>query len=190
MLSFSLRQTVSLSKPFTQANSNVPGSTFDSQAPGQKFTPLVAQLHVNPYQAITLDANTTIGNVSHRIDQTSLSANLVGTGKQADKYLSFTWFAVFQQPTSVGGFSGDSSQIRLNTGSSLWKDRIRADVQLNFDAKNGTFLEQRYLIGGNGSCYGAALEFRRYLVYNPIARPITSYGISITLKNVGTVGTH
>ncbi|HWS70837.1 MAG TPA: hypothetical protein VN605_01925, partial [Thermoanaerobaculia bacterium] len=144
-----------------------------------------------PYQSITLDANTTFGNVSHQVDQSSLSANIIGTGAHADKYLSFTWFASFRNPTGIAGQQTEgSSQIRLNTGSSLWRDRMRADIQLNFDAKKGTFLEQRYLIGATGSCWGTALEFRRYLVYTPFVRPITSYGISFSLKNVGTIGTH
>ncbi|MEO8035420.1 MAG: LPS assembly protein LptD [Acidobacteriota bacterium] len=188
VMSFSLRQTASLSKPFTAASNGSVGSTFVDA--GQKFTPLVASLHVNPYQSITFDANTTFGNVSHQIDQTSLSANLVGTGKNSDKYLSFTWFASFRQPDVPASVDTSSSQIRLNSGSSLWRDRMRADVQLNFDVKKGTFLEQRYLIGGNGSCYGVAVEYRRYLVYAPTVKSINNYGISFTLKNVGTIGTH
>jgi len=146
---------------------------------------------VNPYQSITFDANATYGNVSHQIDQTSVSANLVGTGKRADKYLSFTWFSIFKQP--IPGLSQQtpgSSQFRLNTGSSLWNDRVHGDVQLNYDATKGRFLEQRYVIGGNASCWGLTGEFRRYLVFSPSERAITSYGIAITLKNVGTIGTH
>lgn len=187
VLSFSLRQSVSLSKPFTNTTGgSLPGT---SVPPGDnKFTPLVASLHVNPYQSVTFDANATFGNVSHQIDQTSVSANLVGSGKRADKYLSFTYFATYNQPGTT--FSTSSSQIRLNTGSSILQDRLRGDIQLNFDAKTGQFLEQRYLIGGNGSCYGVALEFRRYQVYVPSPRPATSYGIAVTLKNVGTIGTH
>ncbi|HEY6138089.1 MAG TPA: LPS assembly protein LptD [Thermoanaerobaculia bacterium] len=188
VLSFSLRQSVSLSKPFTTATGgSLPGTTLP---PGQdsKFTPLVASLHVNPYQSITLDANATFGNVSHQIEQTSISANLMGTGDRADKYLSFTWFATYTTPQST--FDTSASQVRINAGSSLLKDRVRADVQLNFDAKLGTFLEQRYLIGTNASCYGVAFELRRYLVYLPEPTPKLSYGIAVTLKNVGTIGTH
>jgi LPS-assembly protein len=188
VLSFSLRQSVSLSKPFTRATGgNLPGT---SVPPGEnnKFTPLVASLHVNPYQSVTLDGNATFGNVSHQLDQISISANLMGTGKLSDKYLSFSWFSSFLQPGQPAGTN--SSQIRLNSGSSLLRDKIRADVQLNFDARQGTFLEQRYLIGGNASCYGVAVEYRRYLVYDPLPRPTGSYGIAVTLKNVGTIGTH
>jgi lipopolysaccharide assembly outer membrane protein LptD (OstA) len=188
VLSFSLRQSVSLSKPFTTTNGgSLPGTTLP---PGQdsKFTPLVASLHVNPYQSITLDANATFGNVSHQIEQTSISANLLGTGDSADKYLSFTWFASYKTPQSTVDTS--ASQVRINLGSSVLKDRMRADVQLNFDAKLGTFLEQRYLIGTNASCYGVAFELRRYLVYLPEPTPKLSYGIAVTLKNVGTIGTH
>jgi len=187
VLSFSLRQSVSLSKPFTSATGgSLPGTTAP---PGEnKFTPLFASLHVNPYQSLTLDASATFGNVSHQLDQTSLAANLVGTGKYADKYLSFSWFSSFRQPGQPAGLN--NSQIRLNTGSSLLRDRIRADVQLNYDARQGIFLEQRYLLGANASCYGVAFEYRRYLVYDPFPRPTSSYGIAVTLKNVGTIGTH
>jgi len=185
ILSFSLRQTASLSKPFTNATAGGIGTTFIGSG---KFTPLQANLHVNPYQSITMDANATFGNESHQLDQTSVSANLVGTGKQADKYLSFTWFATMQAPKTT--VDTRTSQYRINTGSQLWQDRMRADVQLNFDAKKGTFLEQRFLLGANGSCYGVALEYRRYLVYDPLEHPLSSIGIAVTLKNVGTIGTH
>ena len=183
IMSFSLRQTVSLSKPFTSATSG--SSTFVGQ--DQKFTPLVASLHVNPYQSITLDASTTFGNVSHQLDQTSLSANLIGTGKNADKYLAFTWFASFKQP---GQTSGGSSQIRLNSGSSLLRDRIRGDIQVNYDAKTGKFLEQRYLLGGTASCYGLAVEYRQFLIYTPFEKRDWNITFAVTLKNVGTIGTH
>ncbi len=178
VVSFSLRQSAALSKKFTTSS----GSTLTTE---QKFTPLVASLHVNPYQSITLDASAAFGNLSHQIDQTSLSANLVGTGSLSDKYLGLTWFSSFLRP---GQTTGDSSQVRINTGSLLAHDRIRADVQLNFDAKEGTFLEQRYLVGGNGSCWGLALEYRRYLVYTPEKKSISNIGIAVTLKNVGTIG--
>ncbi|MEO6259514.1 MAG: LPS assembly protein LptD [Thermoanaerobaculia bacterium] len=188
VLSFALRQSVSLSRPFTQTTGgNLPGSSVTPGA-NNKFTPLVASLHVNPYQSITFDANTTFGNVTKRIQQSSVSANLVGTGVNADKYLSFTYFASYKDRTQQADFS--ASQIRLNSGASLLRDRIRADVQLNYDARNGKFLEQRYLIGGTAACYGIALEFRRFLVYVPFEKADFSAGIAVTLKNVGTIGTH
>jgi lipopolysaccharide assembly outer membrane protein LptD (OstA) len=188
VMSFTLRQTVSLGNEFTTATSG--GTSGSAVPPGaeNRFTPLTANLHVNPYQSITFDANATYGNVSHQIDQTSVSANLVGTGTHADKYLAFTYFATYRQPGLTS--ASTSSQLRLNTGSSLLKDRIRADVQLSYDAKQGKFLEQRYLIGGNASCYGIALEFRRYLVFIPEEKADFSYGISVSLKNIGAIGVH
>jgi LPS-assembly protein len=187
--SFSLTQSVSLGNAFTNATA---GGLNGSGVPQQgKFTPLVAGLHVNPYQTVTLDAAATFGNISHQLDSTSISANLLGTGTRADKYLSFTWFSAYRQPPVNGvSFDSSSSQIRFNSGSSLFSNRIRADAQFNFDAKKGTFLEQRYLLGGTASCYGIALEFRRYLVYVPEEKPEWSAGLSISLKNVGTIGTH
>ncbi len=186
ILSFSLRQTASLSKPFTQGTGgNLPGTSVSLDT-NQKFTPLVASLHANPYQNFTMDASTTWGNVSHQIDQASLSANLLGTGSAANKYLGFTWFASFNQP---GTTNTDSSQIRLNTGSNLLHDRMRADVSLNWDAKLKQFIEQRYLIGANASCWGLAFEFRRYQTFD-LNKVSSSFGVAVSLKNFGTIGTH
>ncbi|HET8796552.1 MAG TPA: LPS assembly protein LptD, partial [Thermoanaerobaculia bacterium] len=179
LMSFSVEQSVALSDPF-------PGR--ESAGANHSFSPLLANFRFNPYQSITLDANAIFGNVSHQIDQVSFSANLVGTGDRADKYLGLTYFSTFDSPGSSGG---GASQIRINTGSSLIRDRVRADVQLNFDANEGKFLEQRYLTGWTGSCYGVALEYRRYLVFGGAEdENFSSYGIAVTLKNVGTIGSH
>jgi LPS-assembly protein len=181
--SFSLRQTVALSDPFTPNNSG--GLPFGAE---HRFSNLDANVRVNPYQSFTIDANAQFGNVSHQLDNLSLSANLIGTGEHADKYVSLSYVESFRQPGSP--FEGLSA-VRVNTGSSFANDRIRADVQLNFDAKQGKFLEQRYLAGWTGSCYGIALEYRQYEVVVPgQLNDNASYGIAITLKNVGTVGTH
>ena len=180
--SFSLRQSVALSDPFPSA--------FGQPVNGDhRYTPLTATLRVNPYQSITLDANATYGNISHQLDQLSFSANLVGTGEQSDKYLSVTWFETLKNP-QLPGFDG-ASNFRIRTGSALVGDRVRADVELNYDAKEQKFLEQRYLAGWTGSCYGIALEYRQYEVVIPgLRNNNASLGIAITLKNVGTVGTH
>ena len=179
VLSFALRQTVALSDPFPR---------FGSTRGEHKFTPLQATLRFNPYQSITLDANATFGNVSHQADSMSLSANLVGTGTRADKYLGFTYFASFDTP----GLDNGRSQIRVNTGSSLVRDRVRMDVSLNFDATESRFLEQRYLTGWTGSCYGLAVEYRRYEIFGgPTGiKNVSSYGIAVSLKNVGTIGSN
>ncbi|HVG24620.1 MAG TPA: LPS assembly protein LptD [Thermoanaerobaculia bacterium] len=178
ILSFALRQSVALSDPFPR---------FGSRQGEQQFTPLLATLRFNPYQAITVDANAQFGNVTHQADSVSFSANLVGTGKRADKYLGLTYYASFDTPGQDNG----RSAIRLNGGSWLLRDRLRADVQLNYDATEGRFLEQRYLSGWTGSCYGIALGYRRYRVEGSAAGTnFSSFEIAVTLKNVGTIGSH
>lgn len=184
ILSFALRQSVALSDPFPRTG-NTTTSTNTLQE--HKFTPLTATLRFNPYQSITLDTNASFGNVSHQADSLSVSANLVGTGKRADKYLGLTYFASFDTPGQDNGQSG----IRLSGGSNLVQDRIRMDVQLNFDATQRRFLEQRYLTGWVGSCYGLALDYRRYEIFGASGpKNVSSYGIAVTLKNVGTIGSH
>jgi hypothetical protein len=178
IMSFALEQTVALSEPFARAGAG---------AGEHKFTPLNARLRFNPYQSVTLDANARFGNESHQLDYMTVSANLLGSGRQSDKYLGFSYFASFDTP---GPGDTGRSQIVLNTGGFLVRDRVRADVQWNFDAKEGQFLEQRYLTGWTGSCYGFALEYRRYTVPGAVDENLSSYGLAITLKNVGTIGTH
>ena len=185
VMSLSLRQTVSLDKPFTNGSTGNSGSTLGTTL-NERFTPLVATLRVNPYQSITVDANTTFGNVSHQVDQTSLSANLLGTGNNADKYVGLTWFATFKDPHTG---LGDSSQFRISTGAFLLRDKLRADVLLNYDAKQHQFLEQRYVFGWTGSCYGISIGPRRFLNYTSRGvQPDLTWEFSFSLKNVGSFG--
>jgi hypothetical protein len=118
----------------------------------------------------------------------SLSANLVGTGTRADKYLGFTYFASFDTPGTDNG----RTQVRLNSGSFIVPERLRADVQLNYDVTEGRFLEHRYLVGWTGSCYGVALGLRRYSLFGGLdgEEQRTSATIAVTLKNVGTIGSN
>ena len=170
--SVSLRQTVALSKPFERLN--VEGE--------QRFTPLTLNLRVNPYQSITLDANASFGNVSHQIDRTSVSANV--TDAKRNRYMGLTWFASFLSP---GQTQGDSSQFRVSTGAPIWKDKLRTDLQINYDAKKNDFLEQRYLVSYNASCYGIAVEFRDFIGFRATGvERVRDYTISINLQNVGT----
>lgn len=180
VLSFALRQSVALSDPF-ESNRFSTGE--------HRFTPLLASLRFNPYQSITLDATAAFGNVSHQLDQFSVSANMIGTGKQSDKYVNFTYFASLTPPGST--FEG-TSQVRINVGSDLVRGRMRGDVQLNFDAEEGRFLDQRYVLGWTGSCYGVAAGFRRYELFGSQFDDSNrnSFDIAVTLKNVGTIGTH
>ncbi|HVT03553.1 MAG TPA: LPS assembly protein LptD [Thermoanaerobaculia bacterium] len=175
ILSFSLRQSASLSQPFNQQIATL------NQG---KFTPITASLHVNPYQTLSLDANATIGNESHQLDQASLSANLIG--KDSQRYLAVRWFSTFdsQRPTSSGpplSIPG-ASQFQFRTGSPILANKLRADVSMTYDATRSKFLEQRYLFGYFASCYNVTLEYR------DLAVPTVSrdYLISINLTNVGT----
>ena len=180
VMSFQLRQSAALSDPFESAGSS-------SSTKQNKYTPLQSIMRFNPYQSITFDSIATFGNVSHQLDSLSVSSNLVGTGKNADKYLGFTYFASLNPP---GLTDAGSSQVRLNAGSFILRDRLRMDTQLNYDAKEGKFLEQRYLTGWTGSCYGISFEYRRYFVGGTTDEYLSRYGFAVTLKNVGTIGSH
>lgn len=171
IMSFSVRQTASLADPLVRASSGAES----------RFSPLTANLRVNPYQSFTIDANATAGSLSRRLDQMSVSANI----SAAQSYLNLTWFASFAHPD---GPTRESSQYRLTTGAPIIRDRLRADLQLYYDAERGRFLEQRYLAGFYASCYNIALELRNFSEYRGAALPTrnTDYLVSVSLKNVGT----
>lgn len=173
ILSLAIRQTASLSKPINQTSGTLAGD---------RFTPLTISAHVNPYQSISIDANASFGNESKELDQASLSANLNGP---ANSYVALTWFASFANLPTAGN---DASQFRVNAGAPIWRDRLRADVQLNFDAQKNEFLEQRYMLGTHASCYSVALEYRDFPVFRPgeNADRTRDYHLSVSLKNVGT----
>jgi lipopolysaccharide assembly outer membrane protein LptD (OstA) len=60
---------------------------------------------------------------------------------------------------------------------------------MNYDATQKQFLEQRYILGWTGSCYGISIGPRRYLVYT--ARGLETRSdieFSFSLKNVGSFG--
>jgi LPS-assembly protein len=180
VLSLTLRQTASLSKPLRTA-------TGSSRGGDEKFSPLTATLRFNPYQSITVDANATVGNVTRQLEQSSLSANLIGSGLLAERNLGFTWFATYEDPRT--GF-GESSQFRVSAGSPIIRGRLRADVHVNYDATQRTFIERRYSLGYTGSCYGLTVAYRQFIVYD--ARrgeyPDGVFYFSFSLKNVGTFG--
>jgi LPS-assembly protein len=181
ILSLTFRQTVSLAEPFRQSFTPE-GGLVESH-----FTPFRLDLRFNPWRSVRFDATASIGNETNRVDQASVSASLQGDLT----YLTTTWFATFAPP---GIAAPDSSQIRIATGRPILEDRLRADLQLNYDITENRILEQRYLVGYSSSCYNIAVEYRDFQEFRPLpgvtpgieSRRNRDYQISISLKNVGT----
>lgn len=169
VLSITLRQSMSLSEPFRTR-----GTEEDL------FTPLTLNVRANPYQSVNFDGNATFGNISHQLDQLSLSTNL----NAKERYLNFTWFATFLQP---GRTTGKASQFRVSSGAPIWKNKLRADLHLNYDAERGEFLERRYATLYTASCFGVAMEMREFNELQPDGkiRLNRDYEVTIDLKNVG-----
>jgi hypothetical protein len=180
IMSLTIKQQVSLSGPFTEESSLDTGALPGAN---QRFTPLTVTAHVNPYQSITFDATAEFGNVSHQLDSTSLSANLIGAASHS--YLNLTWFSNYRQP---GLDTGEASQIRVQTGVPFLKGKFRADTDISFDADTGKFLEQRFILGMFSACYSLAFEYRDFLQLEGVSAPIRDrdYQISVSLKNIGT----
>jgi hypothetical protein len=56
-------------------------------------------------------------------------------------------------------------------------------VQFSYDAERKDFLEQRYILGYFGSCWGIRGEYRDLTV--PV--PTQEYVVAVSLQNVGTL---
>jgi LPS-assembly protein len=171
LMSLRIRQSVSLGEPFSNLSPR--------SGSGQRFTPLVLDAHINPYQRMVVDASVTYGNISRQIDQTSLSATVTAQ----NSYLNLTWFASYPSPL----MPFRSSQVRFGTGAPIIPNRLRADAQVNYDIERQQLLEQRYVVGYYASCYDIALEFRDFLQFQGASpQHNRDYQLSISLKNVGT----
>lgn len=165
VLSFTIKQAASLSGPI---NPNATNPT--------EFSPITFSLISNPSQNVSFDASALVGNESRELEQTSLSMNLQGPRA----YLAVRWFATFQNEQ---GTTYDSSQIQMRAGVPIVRDRLRADVQFSYDAEREDFLEQRYILGYSGTCWGIRGEYRDLTV--PV--PTQEYVVAVSLQNIGTL---
>jgi LPS-assembly protein len=164
ILQFTIRQAISLTDdPFN------PGSPTPS-----KYTPWSISLRAAPHNNINFDATASLDDETNRVSQASLSANLRGK----EHYLNLRWFATWEIP---GEFGADSSQLQIRAGSPIIPNRLRADVQFSYDAERSNFLEQRYILGYFGDCWGMRMEYRDLTV--PVST--RDYLVSISLRNIG-----
>jgi LPS-assembly protein len=164
ILQFTIKQAVSLTD-----------DPFDPSSPTpSKYTPWSISLRAVPSNNVNLDATATIDDQTNKVRQASVSANLRGK----DRYLSLRWFSTWAVP---GELTVDSSQVQLRAGTPVIRNRLRADIQFSYDAERSAFLEQRYILGYFGSCWGTRLEYRDLTV--PIET--RDYLISISLRNIG-----
>lgn len=164
ILQFTIKQAVSLTD-----------DPFDPSSPTpSKYTPWSISLRAAPHNNFNLDATASVDDQTNKVSQASLSANLRGK----EHYLSLRWFSTWAIP---GDFGVDSSQLQLRAGSPIIPNRLRADVQFSYDAERSNFLEQRYILGYFGECWGTRIEYRDLTV--PL--PTRDYLISISLRNIG-----
>ncbi len=165
ILSLTVKQSTSLSGPFDP----------NAQNPTE-FSPITVSLVSNPSQNVSFDASALVGNESRELEQSSLSMNLQGPRA----YLALRWFATFENAQRT---TTDSSQFQVRAGAPLLGNRLRGDIQLSYDAEREDFLEQRFILGYFGSCWGIRAEYRDLTV--PV--PTEEYVISLSLQNVGTL---
>ncbi len=142
--------------------------------PALRDSPLDAVLRVNFGPALNLDARTSWDLKANLVTASSVSANL----GSATRSLRFSWY---ESRPFVGARS--SSQLRLGGGTPVLPNRLRVDVEANYDIAQGKMLEWRSLLTWEASCFKILGEYRDLRIG---AIPTRDYRIGLNLKNIGS----
>ena len=160
--------------------------SFDDKQPLQrgagrtdKAGPLSALLRFNPTDGTSVKAEVFYSTLFSRVTSTSLSGTYLLPG---DNLVGLTYV---NRVNAVNGET-QSDQIRLWTGLHLIPRKLKVEAQFNYNLKQSTLQQQRYILRYTGSCCGLQLEFRD-AQFDPLSGTRDQdYRIAITLKNVGT----
>jgi LPS-assembly protein len=158
--------------------------TYNFQFPGeaaqgvvattlQRNSPIDATLRVNTGPNFNFDARTTYDAHASQVTAASVTAGIT----KDDRSLSLSLF----DSRPVGSTS--SAQLRYGGGLPIIKKRLRLDVQGNYDLSQSKWLESRYLLTVDGSCFRILTEYRDLRV---TGLPSRDFRIALTLKNVGS----
>ena len=142
--------------------------------PALRDSPLDAVLRVNFGPALNLDARTSWDLEKDLVTATSVSAN-VGS---ATRFLRFSWY----ESRPAEGVK-PSSQVRFGGGAPLLPNRLRVDVEANYDLSQGKMLEWRSLLTWEASCFKILGEYRDLRIG---AIPTRDYRIGLNLKSIGS----
>ncbi len=160
--------------------------SFDDQQPLQrgdgrtdKAGPLSALLRFNPTDGTSLKVEVFYSTLFSRVTSTTLSGTYL---LPRDNLVGLTYV---NRVNAVNGAT-QSDQIRLWTGLNLIPKKLKVQAQINYDLKESTLQQQRYMLHYTGSCYGIQLEFRDAQFNALSGERDQDYRIAITLKNVGT----
>ncbi|MDX1740143.1 MAG: putative LPS assembly protein LptD, partial [Rhodothermales bacterium] len=137
--------------------------------------PITAQLRYNPSPRTRWEAKASYNTLFSGLNSASLSGGLAFGSTD----IMLTWYARFNAELE----KTTSHQVRLYTGFDLWRDRLRLESQINYDAERDLLQQQRHYLTYTGSCYGLRLELRQY---ESLTRKDQDYRFAISLKNVGT----
>lgn len=174
--SLEIGQTYSFTPPQTTV-----GTAFFLATPA-KTGPVDATLRLMPAGLFQLD-----GRVSYDTGaRTVTGASVTTSVNWKSSFVNMTWFesrAVLNYSPGMVTVSPPSDQLRGAAGIDILK-WLRVDTQLNYDAHNGTMLEDRSLLTFTAKCFTVFLEVRELRVP---PTPRREYRLVVNLKDIGTL---
>lgn len=140
----------------------------------RRDSPLDAVLRVNAGPSLNFDARAAWDLEAGVVTSTSLSASL-GSPTRSLRLSLYD-----SRPV---GTTNPSTQLRFGGGTPVLPNRLRFDVEANYDVAKGKMLEWRSLLTWEASCFKILAEYRDLRIG---AIPTRDYRIGLNLKNIGS----
>ncbi len=120
----------------------------------EKYSPITATLRFYPLPNIGGDFRVVYDSLNDEFSSATLSARYE-SGDIFDANLSWNIYKDV--------YSGDvrSQQVRAGTGVKFYNEKIKFDMELNYDIERNIIQNQRYRMSYKGQCAGLVLEFVR-----------------------------
>ncbi|MCS7181835.1 MAG: LPS assembly protein LptD [Thermoanaerobaculum sp.] len=137
--------------------------------------PLSVALHINPSDALLLDARASYDAISNKLTALAVSSIL----RQQKGYVNLTYFSSFN-PIS-GATIASQAQLFFGTmGESPW----RWQSMVAYDLWQKNLLRQEHTVSFRGSCWAVSVQLRDYRIP---PHELRDYRIILDLTGIGTL---
>lgn len=137
--------------------------------------PLSLALHVNPTDALLVDARASYDAITSNISSLSLGSIL----RSQKGYVNLTYFSSFDPRTG----NTSSSQLQVFGGSSA-DSPWRWQSMVAYDLSRSDLLRQEHTVSYRGSCWAVSVQVRDYRIP---PHQVRDYRVMLDLTGIGTL---
>lgn len=137
--------------------------------------PLALALHVNPTDALLVDARANYDAITSKLSSVSLGSIL----RSQKGYINVTYFSSFNPLTG----NTSSSQLQLFLGSTS-ESPWRWQSMVAYDLAKTSLLRQEHTVSYRGSCWAVSVQLRDYRIP---PHQLRDYRIMLDLTGIGTL---